>query len=75
MAEDPLMTPDEVAGILRVTVESVYNLAKSGELRGIKIMGRWRFEREALREYIAQAVPDDDEEYEDEEEHDDADEV
>lgn len=40
---ETLLEADEVAQILRLHVVTVYRKARSGELRGIRIGGRWRF--------------------------------
>ncbi len=52
----PLLKPDEVAGVLNVTVSQVYTLMRGGELPAVKIgrKGVWRVSREALEAYLAE---------------------
>jgi excisionase family DNA binding protein len=40
--EEPLMTPEQVAGRLQVADQTVYNLLRAGHLRGIRIGRLWR---------------------------------
>ena len=51
---DPeIMTAGEVADYLRVSVSTVYRLAKRRELAGFKV-GDWRFSRRTLDDWIRQ---------------------
>lgn len=53
MAPDvEMMTVDQVARITRVSPETIYRLARRGELPGRKIGRIWRFPREAILEYL-----------------------
>lgn len=57
MAEIPrFLKPDEVAGILNVTVSQVYVLMRTGQLPAVKIgrRGVWRVSPEALEAYVAE---------------------
>jgi excisionase family DNA binding protein len=47
------MTAGEVADYLRISVSTVYRLAKRHELIGFKV-GDWRFSRKTLEEYMRQ---------------------
>jgi len=49
---EPLLTVSDVAEILKVSPSCVRELARKGELRGIKIISDWRFERSAVEELI-----------------------
>lgn len=51
--EQDILTDREVASLLRVRWQIVQGLARSRELRGMKIGGRWRFEREEVHIYMA----------------------
>ncbi len=53
---DELLTPDEVAKILKVHSETVRRWLREGTLSGIKLGQslRWRIKREELDRYIAQ---------------------
>jgi excisionase family DNA binding protein len=46
---EPLMTADEVAQVLRVSVSMVYKLRREGRLRGVQIGALWRFSPEFVR--------------------------
>ena len=49
----PFLTPAEVAGVLGLNVFTIYNLLKSGELKGAKLGRRtWRIRKEDLDNYI-----------------------
>jgi excisionase family DNA binding protein len=50
------LRPDEVAGVLSVSVAQVYTLMRSGQLPAVKIgrRGVWRVSVEMLEAYIAQ---------------------
>jgi excisionase family DNA binding protein len=54
MAPDSLLTPREVADILRVHMRTVVRMAREGDLRGIRVGLLWRFERAAIEAYLAQ---------------------
>jgi len=47
-----LYTLEEVADILRVSVQTVRRMIADGELQAKKIRGQWRVEKEVLEEYI-----------------------
>ena len=49
-----MLTVAEVAGILRVSVRTVYNLLEAGTLRGVRVGRAWRVPESALEEFIAQ---------------------
>ena len=51
---EALLTTQEVANILKVTVRTVYSLLESGELQGVKIGRVWRVSEDDLRAFIAQ---------------------
>jgi len=53
--EHDFLTANDFAETLKVDVRVVWNLLKSGELRGIQVGGRklWRIEASALEDYIA----------------------
>ncbi|RIK09161.1 MAG: DNA-binding protein [Acidobacteria bacterium] len=50
-----LLTPDEVAEYLNITVSQVYTLMRDGELVALKIgkRGVWRVDRDELDAYIS----------------------
>ncbi len=47
-----IMTVQEVASYLRISRFSVYNLVKRGELPAMKILNKFRFNREAIEDYL-----------------------
>lgn len=47
-----IMTVDEVAEYLKVSKKSIYRLVKSGELPAKKVLNKWRFSRDRIREWI-----------------------
>jgi excisionase family DNA binding protein len=51
---EKMLTVAEVAGILRVSVRTVYNLLEAGTLRGVRVGSAWRVLTSALEEFIAQ---------------------
>ena len=46
-----MLTPEEIATDLRLTVGTVYEYLKSGELKALKIGGRWRIEEIDLQDF------------------------
>ena len=50
------MTADQVAELLQVTRDMVYQLATRGELPGRKVGRIWRFSREAIDEFMRGGV-------------------
>ena len=51
-----IMTADQVAELLQVTRDLVYQLATRGELPGRKLGRIWRFSREAINEFMREDV-------------------
>ncbi len=47
-----IMTADQVAELLQVSRDMVYQLATRGELPGRKVGRIWRFSREAIVEFL-----------------------
>jgi len=47
-----LITPEIAAEKLAVSVKTIKNLLRRGELRGVKVGNRWRLQEEALEEYL-----------------------
>jgi excisionase family DNA binding protein len=47
-----IFTIEEAAYFLRISKRSVYRLLKVGQIPAKKVMHKWRFEREQLREWI-----------------------
>ena len=51
-----LLTPREVAGILKVAAWTVCRYCREGKLRGIKTTAGWRIESAAVNEYLGAAA-------------------
>lgn len=47
----PMMTPDEVAKFLKVSVSTVKRLLYEGRLYGQKVGRQWRISRDDLKEF------------------------
>ncbi len=47
-----ILTINEAAAFLRMGRRSLYKLAKEGKIPGRKILNKWRFEKETLREWV-----------------------
>lgn len=43
-----LMTVEELADHLRLSERTIYRLLKKGNIPGIKVGGRWRFNQEVI---------------------------
>lgn len=54
IAQERLLTPDEVAEYLNITTSQVYTLMRDGDLVALKIgrRGVWRVDREELDAYV-----------------------
>ena len=57
MTGDELLTPQEVAKMLRVSDRSVRYWAAEGRLQGFKVGSDWRFTRQAVDEFIKASTP------------------
>lgn len=53
---EALLTTQEVADLLKVTVRTVYNLLESGELQGVKVGRVWRVREEDLEAFLSRPV-------------------
>ncbi len=52
------LTIDEVVGMLRLSKDTVYRLAKSGELPGKKVGRAWRFAEQEIESFVAHDFSD-----------------
>lgn len=52
----PMLTPSEVAAMLRLSVGSVYRMAQTAALPGHKVQGKWRFWEHEIRAAVNQAA-------------------
>lgn len=55
---DGLLTVKEVAGLLRVSDESVYRLCRTGRLGATRIGGLWRIPRESVDKLLLEGRTD-----------------
>ena len=47
-----VMTIEQVADYLQISVKSAYKLAKAGEIPARKVLNKWRFHRNSIDEYV-----------------------
>ncbi len=47
-----VLTIEEVAQYLRINVRSVYKLVREGRLPGVKVLNKWRFDREQIEAWV-----------------------
>ena len=47
-----VLTIEEVARYLRINVRSVYKLVREGKLPGVKVLNKWRFDREQIEAWV-----------------------
>ena len=47
------MNINEVAEYLQLSTKSIYRLLKRGELPAKKVLNKWRFSRERIKEWIS----------------------
>jgi len=47
-----ILTIEEAASFLQIGKKSLYRLAREGIIPGKKILNKWRFERELLKEWV-----------------------
>ena len=57
--EKEIMTIEEAAVYLQIGRRSCYKLAKEGKIPCRKVLNKWRFERESLREWIGVGIQND----------------
>jgi excisionase family DNA binding protein len=53
MDEDALLTPEDSAKYLKMHVDSIRRLLRSGKLPGVKVGGAWRIPKKALDEMLS----------------------
>ena len=49
-----ILTIEEAASLLQIGKKSLYRLVKEGVVPGKKVLNKWRFERERLKEWVRQ---------------------
>jgi excisionase family DNA binding protein len=57
MSLDTLLTPDETATYLKVSVQTVWRWCRQGTLPAVKIGKYWRVDRKELDRFIASQTP------------------
>ena len=50
---EEIMTPSEVANLLKIHLKTVYNLAENGVIPGNRIGRSWRFSRSDVLELVS----------------------
>ena len=53
-----ILTIEEAADYLKIGKRSLYKLAKEGRVPGKKVLNKWRFEKESLREWVREGKHD-----------------
>ena len=53
MDKDEVLTFNEVQNVLKIGKNSLLKLLQSGELRGRKVVGKWRILRSELENYLS----------------------
>ena len=49
-----IMTPEELAGYLRVSRQTIYNLLWRGEIPGMKVGTHWRLKKSDVEKWLSQ---------------------
>lgn len=52
MMDDEILTPVQVAKLLKLHLKTVYKLAEDGTIPGNRIGRNWRFKRSAIMEHL-----------------------
>ena len=50
--EKEILTIEEAADYLQIGKRSLYKLAKEGRIPGKKVLNKWRFEKESLKDWV-----------------------
>lgn len=50
--ERQLLTLDEAAKMLRVSIDTIRRMLKRGELQGVMVSHRWRIYRDSVEKYL-----------------------
>ena len=51
---DKLLTPEQAAERLQISVFTMKDYLRNGKIKGVKIANRWRIKEEALENYITE---------------------
>ena len=51
--EKGILTIAEAAGFLQISKKSLYELAKDERVSGIKILNKWRFDKESVKAWVS----------------------
>lgn len=54
---EPLMTPEDVAAFLRISLSTVYTFARTKRLPGVRIGVQWRFDPANVRAFGRGELP------------------
>lgn len=57
---DEVLTAEEAAALLKVTVQTVLKESRAGRLPGVKVGREWRYSRNALIRHLGQYVGESD---------------
>jgi excisionase family DNA binding protein len=56
ITEDEILTVKDICSLLRVHYSTVYKLAKDGRIPGFRVGTDWRFRRDVIERWIAEAT-------------------
>lgn len=59
VGDDDVLTAEEAAGLLRVSVATVLKETRAGRLPGVKVGREWRYSRVALLHHLRQYAGED----------------
>ena len=51
--EKQILTIGEAAEYLQIGKRSIYKLAKQGMIPGKRVLNKWRFDKDALRQWVS----------------------
>jgi excisionase family DNA binding protein len=57
LAPEPMMTAEDVAAFLRISLSMVYKLRREQKLQGIQVGSLWRFNPEHVRAFARGELP------------------
>lgn len=56
LADDELLTAEELADLLRVHRSTVYRLLRNGQLPAFRVGSDWRFSRDLIEEWVQSRI-------------------
>lgn len=53
-----LLTAKEVAGLLRVSTQTLYKMLEQGQIPAVKVGSQWRFDGDKIQDWIEEQSAD-----------------